>query len=294
MNSLEVYGLAIGANLTFSTASMVFSYYAKRFSSMWINQVKVVIGLCAFSLAMVFSGQIVSVSTLAIGLLLLSGFSGLCVGDFFLFRAFATLGAGRSLVIFSFQPLLLGIYGYFFLNQFFTLNQTLAVLCMMICIFIFIIERSHMTGSWDFKSFVWAFVGITLDAVGVMLTRSAYEIEPSLETFQVNVIRCLGAILGFLLINPKSYVGVVKDVLALRKREKTLLFGAALGGCFLSLTLYLAALKYAHVGTLTAISITGPVWVSLLECLYHRQLPNKYLVGAFSFFILGFYLMVIA
>lgn len=294
MSPFEVYALAIGANLSYSSASMVFSLYAKRFSSMWINQVKVLTAFVAFVIAMFFTDQMVSVSPLALSLLLLSGFAGLCAGDIFLFRAFTTLGPARSLVLYSFQPLMLGIYGFFFLSQIFTANQTLAVICMLICIFIFMLERNKMTGSWDMKSFVWAFLGITLDAMGVMLTREAYELEPSLETFQVNVIRCVGALVGFLMISPKSYLTLPKDVWSLRKREITLLLGAAVGGCFFSLTLYLAAVKYAHVGTLTAISITGPVWVSLLECLYHRRLPNKFLVGAFVFFLTGFYLMVIA
>lgn len=248
----------------------------------------------AFLVAMFFTDQMVSVGPSVLGLLLLSGFVGLCAGDIFLFRAFTTLGPARSLVLYSFQPLMLGLYGFFFLNQIFSLNQTLAVICMIVCIFIFMLERNKLTGSWDVQSFIWAFTGITLDAIGVMLTREAYEMNAGLETFQVNVIRCLGALLGFFLISPKSYFTVTRDVWNLRKREISLLLGAAIFGCFISLALYLAAVKHAHVGTLTAISITGPVWVSLLECLYHRRLPNKFLVGAFSFFLLGFYLMVIA
>jgi drug/metabolite transporter (DMT)-like permease len=288
----EVYGLAIGANLAFSTASMIFSLYARRFSSMWINQVKVIIAAAAFLIALMVSGQSVSLSIPTFCLLFLSGLSGLCIGDIFLFRAFATLGAGRSLVLYSFQPLMLGIYGYFFLSQVFSVYQTMAVLCMIFCIFIFMLERNHSTGSWDLKSFTWAFSGITLDAVGVMLTRSAYELQPELETFQVNVIRCLGALVGFLIISPKSYRNVFKDFIALKKREQSLLIGTSIGGCFISLTMYLAALKYAHVGTLTAIAITGPVWVSMLECIYQRKAPNKYLLGAFLFFFGGFYLMI--
>jgi drug/metabolite transporter (DMT)-like permease len=294
VSPFEVYALAIGANLTYSTSSMIFSVYAKRFSSMWINQVKVFSAFIVFLIAMFYSKQLVSVSPTVLSLLVLSGFMGLCFGDIFLFRAFTTLGPARSLVLYSFQPLMLGLYGYFFLGQFFSLNQTLAVICMMICIFIFMLERNKTTGTWDLRSFVWAFLGITLDAIGVMLTREAFELNPELETFQVNVIRCVGALAGFLMISPKSYMNVARDVFKLRKREISLLVGASFCGCFLSLTLYLAALKYAHVGTLTAIAITGPVWVSLLECLYHKRLPNLYLIGAFAFFLTGFYLMVIA
>lgn len=284
--------MAIGANLAFSTATMIFSIYAKRFSSMWINQLKVLFATLAFLIAMLTYGKTVSLGWYPTMMLALSGMSGLCLGDIFLFRAFAALGAGRSLVLYSFQPLLLGLYGYFFLNQIFSLNQTLAVICMMICIFIFMLERNQTTGSWDLKNFMWALVGITLDAIGVMLTRSAYEAVPSLETFQVNVIRCTGALVGFFLISPRSYGIVLKDFFGLRKREQSLVFSAAIFGCFVSLTLYLAALKYAHVGTLTAITITGPVWVAMLESLYYRRWPNLYLVGAFSFFLTGFYLMV--
>jgi drug/metabolite transporter (DMT)-like permease len=124
LNSLQIYGLAIGANLCFSTASMVFSLYARRFSSMWINQVKVAVAFIAFFITLLFTKQFIHIPATSWGLLLLSGLAGLCIGDIFLFRTFATLGAGRSLVLYSFQPLILGIYGYFFLNQIFTINQT--------------------------------------------------------------------------------------------------------------------------------------------------------------------------
>jgi drug/metabolite transporter (DMT)-like permease len=294
MNSFEVYTLAVGANLAFSTASMVFSYFAKRFSSMWMNQVKVIIALIAFTIALLTSSTWTSINSTSTALLLLSGFSGLCLGDIFLFRAFATLGPGRALVLYSFDPLIVGLYGFFFLGQIFTANQTLAVFCMIICVFIFMFERNKMTGTWDLKSFFWAFLGICLDAFGVMMTRTSYEMNPDLETFQVNVIRCIGAIIGFILIAPKSYPVVFKDVLNLSKRDLAMLVGASIAGTFLSLTLYLTALKYAHVGTLTAISITGPVWVAILESVYFRRLPSKYLVMAFCFFLTGFYLMAIA
>lgn len=294
MNPFEIYSLALGANLAFSTASMVFSHFARKFNSIWMNQVKVAIAFLAFSIALVTTSHWAQMTVPSALLLLLSGFVGLCIGDIFLFRAFATLGAGRTLVLYSFQPLLLGIYGFFFLGQFFTANQALAVICMIICVFIFMFERNKLTGSWDLKNFLWAFLGISLDALGVMMTRSSYELSPSLETFQVNVIRCVGAIVGFILINPRSYYAVTKDVFNLSNKDKALLIGACLAGTFISLTLYLSALKFAHVGTLTAISITGPVWVSILESIYHRKLPNRLLLMAFAFFLAGFYLMAIA
>lgn len=290
MGSTTVYLLALTANLFFSSASMVFSIYSRRFSPAWINQFKIAVALVCFIIAAFVIG-FTPITPNAIGLLVLSGVIGLCIGDMLLFKAFATLGAARSLLLFSFQPLLLGIYGWFFLGQGISVGQLSAVGCMVACLLVFVFERNRQIGQWDFKSFSWAFAGIFLDAVGVMLTRSAYEMTPEIGSMQVNVIRTLGALAAFLVINPKSYFGIWQDFVVMRKREKSMLIISCICGTFVSLSLYLTALKYAHVASLTAVAITGPVWVSILECLWERKLPNKYLIVAFLFFLAGFYLM---
>lgn len=284
--------MAIGANLTFSTASLFFSIYSHRYSAVWMATVKVSLATVAFLIAMYLSGQTSSVPWSSFALLFFSGLGGLCGGDILLFKAYTTLGAGRTLVMFSFEPLFLGLFGYFFLGQFFTVNQVLAVLCMVVCIYIFMLERSRLHGSWDLRSFVWAFSGIILDSFGVMMTRTAMDIAPQMGTYQVNLIRCLGALVGFLIVSPRMYLQFPKDLWNFNKRDKIIIIGASVGGCFLSLALYLAALKHAHVGTLSAIAITGPVWVAMLESVYYRRWPNRYLVAAFVFFLLGFYMMV--
>lgn len=286
----SVYALALTANLFFSTASMVFSHYSRKFSPEWMNMTKVAVAMGCFLAACAFTG-VVTLPLVAVAYLALSGLLGLCIGDLFLFRAYATLGAGRSLVLYSFQPLLLGIYGSVFLGQTVSASQSAAVACMMACLGLFVLERNRLHGQWDLKSFLWAFTGILLDGVGVMLTRTVYEMAPTLGSMQVNVIRCGGALLGFLVLSPKGYARIIGDFRRLPDKERWILVIACLCGTFLSLSLYLAALKHAHMASLTALAITGPVWVSLLECLWARRLPNRYLSGAFLFFVLGFWLM---
>lgn len=290
MTPTEVYVLALTSNLFFSSASLIFSVYARRFSPLWMNQTKVSIAFICFLVAAFFTG-FTSISFLAVALLLLSGLIGLCVGDMLLFKAFATLGAARSLVIFSFEPLILGLYGWFFLEQGFSSGQLGAVGCMMACLFVFLLERNHQTGQWDLRSFMWAFAGILFDSIGIMLTRTAYELTPSMGSMQVNVIRCVGALIGFLIISPRSYQSLVTSFKTLNQRERFTVALACICGTFISLSLYLAALKHAHVASLTAVAITGPVWVSMLECLWDKKLPNRYLTVAFLFFLAGFYLM---
>jgi drug/metabolite transporter (DMT)-like permease len=270
---------------------MVFSTYVKRFSPLWMNQMKVVVAMTGFAGAVVYTGM-VPVTHVALACLLASGVIGLCVADILLFRAFQTLGVARTLVLFSFQPMVLGIYGVLFLSQGLNLNQAGAISCMLACLLVFMMERSRLTGKWDIQSFGWALGGILLDAAGVVLTRTAYELTPAMETMQVNLLRCCGAMIGFFLISPRSFVVLKSGFLSLAGRERITIIIACISGTFISLSLYLMALKHAHMASLTSVAITGPLWVSLLECLIEKKLPNRFQIVAFAFFIFGFYLML--
>jgi len=195
------------------------------------------------------------------------------------------------LVLYTFEPLLVGLYGYFFLRQGLSLYQVLAVLCMIACVLTFMLERNRLTGSFGLRAFSFAFLGVFLDAVGVMLSRQAYEQDAGLGPFQVNLTRAIGALAGFLFMSPKFPLLLTRDLKALAPRGRWIILGACVMGTFLSLSLYLTALKTAHVATLTAISITSPVWVSLIEHFRKREWPNRYLWTAFALFLFGFILM---
>jgi drug/metabolite transporter (DMT)-like permease len=291
--SLTPYLLAVGANLCFGTASITFSRFAKRFSATWVNQLKVSVALVGFLFAFFALESFVHLPPAGHAYLLASGLVGLCLGDFFLFRSLAELGPTRTLVLYTFEPLLVGTYGYLFLGQGLSPFQGLAILCMVACVLTFMLERNRETGSFGVRAFAFAFLGVFLDAVGVMLSRQAYEQDPGLGPFQVNATRALGALAGFLVLNPRFPVKLTTDLLRLDRRDRTFALGACVLGTFLSLSLYLAALKNAHVATLTAISITSPVWVSLIEHLRLRSWPNRFLWTAFGLFLTGFILMQI-
>ena len=213
------------------------------------------------------------------------------MGDWFLFQAFAHLGATRTLVIYSFQPFLVGLYGFLFLNQGLNFWQILAIVSMIACVFTFLVERNRQVGHWDLKNFFYAFLGIFFDALGVMLSRQAYELTPELGSSQANAIRALGAAILFILIKPNAIKVIYLDLKNLASSERAQAIGASLLGTFVSLSLYLRALKTAHVASLTASSITGPIWVSLIEHAREKKWPNRYLWIAFGFFILGFTFM---
>ena len=285
------YLLAIGANLCFGTASIVFSRFAMSHSPTWMNQLKVSIAMVGFLIAFFLLESFTHLPWNGHLSLLGSGFIGLFLGDLFLFRSFATLGPSRTLVLYSFEPFILGIYGYFLLGQTLSISQFLAIFCMILCVFTFVLERNRKIGKWDLKSFGYAFLGIFFDSVGIMLSRQAYETDAHLGSFQANATRALGALIGFFILSPKSYSKLARDVVNMVPKERRLALGASFLGTFVSLSLYLKALKTAHIASLSAISITLPVWVSLIEHIRQKEWPNRYLWTAFFLFLIGFVLM---
>jgi drug/metabolite transporter (DMT)-like permease len=289
--SLTPYFLAIASNLCFGTASVKFSQFAARFGAGWMNQVKVTVALLGFIIGFALFESTTHFTLNSFSLFASSGILGLFLGDWFLFKAFANLGATRTLVLYSFQPFLIGIYGFVFLNQTLSTIQVAAIACMIACVFTFLLERNRNTGSWDLKNFSYAFIGIFFDALGVVLSRQAYEYAPETGSFEANGIRALGAVIAFILFKPNSTIRIVQDIRKMKPNLRMELLGASLLGTFISLTLYLKALKTAHVASLTAISITGPIWVSIIEHVRGRKLPNRYLWIAFTFFLFGFFLM---
>lgn len=256
-----------------------------------MNQVKVSVAFLAFILASFATDQWVQIGVPALASFLFSGFLGLCLGDLFLFRSFVQLGPARTLMLYSFQPVILGAYGYFVLAQSFSVRQFVAIACMIACLVTFLRERRKDTGGIDLKAFGYAFIAIALDSVGVMFTRNGYELTPGLESFPANAIRCIGAILGFLVLKPGSYLGLVQDLRKLNTDVRVQVVGASLLGTFISLSLYLAAIKRAHLGSLSAVAITGPVLIATIDCIRERRHPEKSLVIALGLFTIGVLLM---
>lgn len=256
-----------------------------------MNQVKVSIALLAFLIASFATDQWIPMGIPAISSFLFSGFLGLCIGDMFLFRSFMQIGPARTLMLFSFQPILLGAYGYIMLGQGFSLRQFAAIACMIACLLTFLRERRKNTGRMDLKAFGYAFIGIALDSLGVMFTRNGYELTPGLESFPANAVRCIGAVVGFALLKPSAYPALLRDMRALSVDVRVQVIGASLLGTFVSLSLYLAAIKRAHLGSLSAVAITGPVLIATIDCIREKRRPARPLVVSLALFSVGVLIM---
>lgn len=284
---MNPYIMTVLANFSFALGSQFFTHYSKKFSSLWMNTYKALIGGVFFLLTVVCTTGLNEMSWVSFGAFILSGFIGLGVGDVFLLKAFTKIGPGRTLVLFGFHPLIVGVLSYFIFGQKLDSSKLIAVIFFLGCLMTFSYESFKTSGKWEVSGLVFAFLGMSLDGCGVLITRYAFDLSPSLTTMEGNFYRCIGALICYGLwsrVEPFSFKSNLKS---LQLSSLFYVTFAAFLGTYLSLALYLHAIKTASLAIVTAISITGVIFSSLIESIWLKEWPNRYLLIAFVWFGFG-------
>jgi drug/metabolite transporter (DMT)-like permease len=269
-----IYGSALISNLCFGLSSVYYTEFSKKISPIWMNCIKAIVATVAFFVTIQCFYGWNEASTKAILMAMGSGLLGLCLADILLLRSYTVLGAGRTLLLFGFQPILFGVFGYILFQQGFLLKNAIAIVILMICLGLFALERRQLTGRWDGKAFAIALLAMLMDATGVLITRFVFESQPQLLPLEVNFYRALGALLGFVLLSPLVPLRLVSGFKSLTVRDRIRVIIISLTGCYLALMFYLMAVQKAHLATLSALSVFGPLSASLLECFLEKRLPS--------------------
>lgn len=293
----SAYVLALVAAVLFSGASVIFARFSSSHSSLFMNLMKNTVAGAAFVVTAAIAlavtpetlGDLSSRSALYF---LLSGVMGLAVGDYFLVRGYQRIGSARTLLVFSFSPVFLTVEGFLFFGQALSLAQGAAILLMMACVWTISFEKFRAEGSWEWRGIVFAFAGVLLDNIGIVLSRQAFDLSPGVSPMTANAVRSVGAVAVLGAVNAVSGAGVFRAFARLSWRDRSLVVGSGFLGTFLSLSLWLTALKIGHIGGLAGVGSFNPVAASLWEWLLLRKRPTVYLVLALTLFLTGFVLLL--
>jgi drug/metabolite transporter (DMT)-like permease len=283
---------ALCSSLCFSTGSVGFTYYARKLSPQWVNAYKAFIALIAFGAACLLTGSFTSVNWLSMGVLFLSGLLGLMIGDTFLLMAFATIGSARTLMMYAFHPIFLGVMSYFLFAQALSWQKLEALVFTSACLFTISYERYRKEKKWEIRGLVFALICVLFDAIGVLLTRYGFDHAPSFTVLEGNFYRTFGAVCGFIISAPWLKFQLVHHFKQLKPAPRLIVSGAALLGTFVSLSFWLYAVRNGHLATVSAIAGCSPVFASALECVIEKKKPSRYLFLALAFFGVGFYLLL--
>lgn len=264
--------------------------FTRRISSLFTNSYKTGIALIACTIALfAFNGWDFPPQKQAIAFLV-SGVLGLGIGDIFLLKAFSMIGPGRTLMIFGFHPLFVSFIGYFVFNQPLGGTRLLPIALFLGCLFFSSLEKMKEEGRWNFKGFLFGFIGVMLDASGTLFTRLGFEGE-ELHPLLSHWLRCLSALTVFLILNAVTKTPIIAPFKEFSKKDKMTFLFACFLGTFLSLWFHLTALRTGHLATISAISITGPIFITIIESFRARKLPTKYSIVALILFSVGFLIL---
>lgn len=252
---------ALLAALSWTVNSLVMERLGRGFSAWALNILTKFFGLIAVSLlALLMQGALFpQANATQWGLLMLSGILGFSLGDGFLFTAFLKLGAKRTLLIFSANPVISAVLGWILLGE---RLQVLHIAGILLAVFgIMFVIRSDVprqrekAGGFGILAAVLATLG---QAGGVLLSKAGML---SLDAVPAAQIRLIGGVLGmavllFFLRQWKSVPAVLKE-----QKGRLVITTNVLLGTLVGMVLSMVAIKLTQVAVASILTSLMPVMI---------------------------------
>ena len=288
---------AVLSVLAFSSAGFIFREVTRRTSALWANAAKASVAALGFTIWMgivwVTGGyDSLTISPVSVGVWVLSGLLGLNLSDWLMLRAYHRIGPARTMILYRFQPLYLGLLGAAFLGESFSWSQLSAILLFIGCVGVLSHEGRRKTGRWDLQGIMIAVSGMLLDGFGILLTRIGFDRMPGATSEFANGMRCAGAMLGFLLISRVVPLHIHDAWRGLSGRLRLLTVWGGIQGTLIGLALWLHAVQIGKLATVSAVGGLAPVVATLLESVLERKRPSGHALLALALSLIGFAMLL--
>lgn len=273
------------SSLFWAISTQVYSKMVNKLSVYRFNLYKSIIAIVCFSTASYFMAGTLLAPVATIPWLLLSGFLGFMLADLFIFYSFAKNGPARTLMLSAFAPSIIAIHAYFILGKTLPLGKVIGLIFLVVCLCFIGLERSRR-GNVSVKVAILAFIGINIEAIGVVLTKKCFIMAPEMSAMTVNFYRVIPAvlILPFLVRFKNIKIGIGD----LSTKTKLSILGSSLLGTFLALYFYLYAIShYGHPSIIAGLGSLAPIYASIYEHWRDKKYPNRYFIGAIVSMLIG-------
>jgi drug/metabolite transporter (DMT)-like permease len=276
LSALLTAALWTGSSMTFAAATM-------RVGSMYVNVVRLIMAALLLPLILLAAGISVSVSSVQLVFLILSGFVGFIFGDTFLFKSFEYNSARICMLIMAFAPAVTAVFAYLFLGESLSLMGLLGMTVTLAGIALVVLERqehtSHKTPvSW--LGIFYAFLGAVGQAGGLILARCAFDRGPVngvLATF----IRVVAATVVIIPLN--YFAGRFLHPIQVFKKDQRALWYTFLGAIFgpvVGVSFSLISISLTNVAVAATLMATTPIMMLLpVRFIYKEHLTWRAITG---------------
>jgi len=279
---------ALGAALTWSFSSFLFTTAVKRIGAMQLNISRLMFATVYLLITIAVLGIDYSMSWRQFIYLSISGVIGLVIGDGFLFMAFKEVGPRISMLLMASNPAMAAIISYFILAENMSLWGIAGMAITLAGISVVVLERHddgnggkihHITR----LGILYGFLAAAGQAVGLIFAKAAY-LEGDINGLAATLVRIGSSFIIFFPItllfsrNGNSIMKLFSD----RKSLGLVAFGSVIGP-YLGVTLSFFAVIYTKVGIASTLLSTSPIiMLPLSRLFYHERQTWKAIVGAIA------------
>ena len=227
-----------------------------------------------FSIMEVCGGQTHTIYKYRLREMLPPGLIGFVFGDYFLFKAFALIGARVSMLIMTLVPPITAVIGWLIIGESMTLLEITGMILTVSGIGMAIFSRSgngkskRIKLSYPVKGILLAFGGTVGQAVGLVLSKYGMG---DYHAFAATQIRIIAGMIGFaLIIILLKKGGVIRNAF----KSRPGMIGTGVGsvfGPFLGVSFSLLAVKYAATGVASTIMAIVPILIIPPSVIFFRQ-----------------------
>jgi drug/metabolite transporter (DMT)-like permease len=260
--------------LFWSVTSIAFAEATKRVGPIYVNVTRMFLALSYLLLVLLIINLKIDLSSRQVFYLALSAFSGLVIGDTFLFKAFGAIGARLSMLIMALVPPISAFTAYFFLEEKISIVGILGIVVTVSGIALVIVKREEKSSSnegIDYAGIFYAVIGAAGQAVGLVLAKYAFN-ESEINGFLATFIRIAFALMIIfpLSLMTRHYKAPVKLFLKDRKAFVFTVIGSIFGP-FLGITFSLISISNTKIGIASTLMATVPVIMLPLIHFYYKE-----------------------
>lgn len=285
---MKFYGelLALFTAFCWTSSSLIFENVARKTHPQIVNFLRVCIGtfmlgvVCLFTKRHLFFPVDVPLNDLT--LLLLSGFIGMFLGDFFLFKAYVQVGARITMLIMTLSPIVVALIDFIFLGVELSFFQMGAILITCLGVIIVILKpnnsKNKLSCNFSPKGLLYAFLATIGQSLGIILTKLGSSSYDSLATTQ---IRLIAAIIGFgtLIIIQKRGQELI---LVLKNCNNMFFIYCGTFASIFGIAALVESFKYSNASIASTISSISPILIIPVSIILFKEKIKKYeIVGAF-------------
>ncbi len=283
-----------------TVTALAFTSAAKTIGSLAVNFWRLIVGFILLTLFISFRDGILYDSTISnheLLWLVLSGITGIFLGDLFLFKAFTITGPRIALLVMSLSPPMAALFSWLFLDDIISLRGVAGMSLTLSGIVLVIFKKGNSNGvktglKYSARGILFALLGAVGQASGIVMSKEG--MPKGANAFAATQIRVIAGLAGFLVLITvirrwKSIFSAVKDVKAMG-----ILSIGAFFGPFLGITFSLIAVSQTNPGIVQTITSINPIliipfsiWLFKEKVTLREVLGSVIAVGGVALFFLG-------